>query len=583
MASGGSCNPSSTLSPKQRFQAHVRTLSSDSISTSGSQTSPQRSPELQHVSSLRVQSRESPSLYQASRPNSVYKFGDEPPFIRQEREAWSRASPSRQRGDISPQMYILPPPEQERPAMQPAKHMKETNGFAPLAGPIDVDARLKTGQRHNHNSNQERQYSSRNSKFAEGSMNERSTGVSSTWLEHESDSCISDTESDNDSTPRASPQRSSVDLEEFKPAAVTPATLRQRLFKIGTAFKSHEHARKQVESETQPEGEKNKKKKGLRKSISMWNIHNVGGKMKTFGGSSTDLTPKAATQDKTLEVLNDRKRKAEEAYAQQFGPKKRKSNVGQETNLHEQAPEKTPSATGGRPVSRRESKTPIKKRRTAQPAPVEITADCDIVGSHSDIDHHKRPSRRELEKENQQLRAMLRQQHQEPVLELKDSQPKPTSTSLQPPAESGHESDMIPAKLSCKKPNQKPRRELPPIPQIPERIVLKNLSNTRQQPQAKAKNMNNNANTNTSPNHIPHIGPDAAKEVKPISAVPLGLPRPFSVILEEDEEAEIKSPSPQCARRLESGEVEKIKIHGPTALQMKGVKREQWEWPEDVF
>lgn len=593
MASSGLCNPSSTLSPRQKFQAHVRTLSTDSLSTSGSQTAPQRSPDLQHVSSLRVQPRESESPQYASRPSPIYRVSDpslspgrnaqyEPPFIREEREAWSRASPSRMLRGRAQDVYILQPKRDESPIMQPSKHLRGLKPFAPLPESPEVDERPKTSRGHNHNLTETVDHRPRNSRFAEGSMNDRSAGVSSAWLEHGSASSISGTESDHDSTPRASPQRSSIDIDEFRPAAVTPATLRQRLSKIGTVFKSHEHSRTPAEGEAHPE-----KKKGLRKSISLWNMHGFGGRTKTFGGSAHDLTPKAPVQGKTLEVLNDRKRRAEEAYVHQFGVKKRKSNIGQETPPYEQALEKTPSATDGRSLARRESKTPTRNRRIRRSSSVEATRDFDVLGSHSDIDHHKRPSRRELEKENQQLRAMLRQQHQEPILESNMSEAKATLTDTQPLPVPGYESDVTTTKSSGKNHTQKPRaRDLPPVPQIPERVVLKTLSNTRNQPQAKAKNSSSNSNprANMNSTHNVNIVTNSVKEVNPVDAVTVGLPRPVSVIFEVDEEeGDNKNSTFQCVKRLEPSDIEKIKMQEQMALQIKGVKREQWEWPEDVF
>ncbi|EXJ93833.1 hypothetical protein A1O1_02226 [Capronia coronata CBS 617.96] len=581
------------MSPRQRFQAHVRTLSTDSLSTSGSLASPQRSPELQHVSSLRVQPRDSPPAQYVSGPHTIYRLGDsslsptrssqyEPPFIREEREAWSRASPGRTLRGRSQDMYILQPPEEDDAVIQPSKRTRRLKSLTPSTQALDDDEKPTTSRGHNGNLTDDLDHRQRNSRFAEGSMNERSAGVSSAWGKQGSITSVSGTESDNDSTPRASPQRSSVDLEEFKPAAVTPATLKQRLYKLGTAFKPHEHSTKQIEEEAQPA---KKKKKGLRKSISMWNIHGIGGKMKTFGGSSNDLTPNAAIQDHTADILNDRKRRAEEAYVQQFGPKKRKSNAAQNMPLDDLALEKkTPSATESRPISRRESKTPTRTRRVNRSSTVEAPVDFDVLSSHSDIDHHKRPSRRELEKENQQLRALLRQQHQEPVSDSTHSQPKPTSTQSRQPPESECVSETTPGKaLANQAPKKSQGRNLPPVPQIPERVALQNLSNARNQSQVKAKSANSNTSTNTNSNNNGSNGSDAPKELTAMSMATIGLPRPVSIILEVDEEGENKSPSPQCVKRLEPSEVEKRKLQEQMAMQIKGFKREQWEWPEDVF
>jgi hypothetical protein len=59
------------------------------------------------------------------------------------------------------------------------------------------------------------------------------------------------------------------------------------------------------------------------------------------------------------------------------------------------------------------------------------------------------------------------------------------------------------------------------------------------------------------------------------------------MILEEDEEAmenKTPTPSPSPKRRvLEPSSVERSKTRDHIAMQMKGFKREQWEWPDDVF
>ncbi|EHY54993.1 hypothetical protein HRR83_005749 [Exophiala dermatitidis] len=594
MASSGLCNPSSVLSPRQKFQAHVRTLSDDSISSTSHQLlSPQRSPDLQHTSSLRVQLRDSPSPQYATRPSGVFRFGDlqsEPALIREEREAWNRASPSRALRGRRQDAYVLQPPEEESPAKQPSKRVRQLKSFAPSGAIADHDERPKTSRGLNYNATEEQDQQPRNSRFAEGSMNGRSAGVSSTWPEHSSISSLSGAESDNDTTPRGSPQRSSIDLGEFAPPAVTPATLRQRFFKIGSAFKSHEHTKTQGEREPHPE--KEKKKKGLRKSISLWNIHGIGGKKK-HGGSTSDLAPQATLEDTTLEVLNDRKRRAEEAYVEQFGPKRRKSNIGQEPEGNEQELRKTPSAKEAPQGSRRGSKTPTRTRRMRRSSSVEIPTDSDLLATHSDLDHHKRPSRRELEKENQQLRAMLRQQQYEATLDPNHAklQSEPKRSQQHDETGTGGQPEVTPGKPSGKKHNPSRRPQdvppVPPVPQMPERVVLKNLSNARNQPQGK-NNTNNDSNSNANSTSNSNVSKDAetlkGMGINLLTSAPaMGLPRPVSIILEEDEEGENKSPAPQRVRRLEPSDVEKRKMQEQFALQVKGIKREQWEWPEDVF
>jgi hypothetical protein len=208
-----------------------------------------------------------------------------------------------------------------------------------------------------------------------------------------------------------------------------------------------------------------------------------------------------------------------------------------------------------------------------------VTTDPEIADSHSDIDHHKRPSRRELEKENQQLRAMLKQQKdhsQRSSTGASTVQSVPSSTSLDRVLESEGTRDTLTRKASGKKEMpKKTQKDVPPVPPIPERVALRTLSNTTNQ----ATNKNNTANLTVKSSPV---------DTGIASADALGPPRPVSTILEEDEDAmenntPTPSPSPRNPKRLEPSSIEKMKAQGQIALQLKGVRREQWEWPEDVF
>ncbi len=581
---------SSNLSPRQKFQAHVRTLSDDSLASRNT-PSPRRAPELQHVSGLRVKPDDSPPPRNPARPSPVYRYDEadlrvsrdgQPAFIAEEREAWARPSPLRIRKRPSTDVYFLQPPEEDSPVRQPSKDTRGLQPFAPFSDAVDENERPKTSRGpdpnrpsfDNYNSNGDQALVTRNSKFAEGSMNNRSAGISSTWHKHGSISSLSAAESDRESTPRASPQRSSIDLDEFKPPAVTPATLKQRLLKIGSTFK---HNEKPTKVEAQPQVEK--KKKGLRKSISMWNIHNIGDKRKTRASASThDLDPKPSAPDSTAhhptsDVLNDRKRRAEEAYAEQFGTKRRKSAGGQ-VNLPAAPAEPRPL-----PVPKSQSRNSGGSRRGRRVSSIAISTDSEMSDEHTDIDHHKRPSRRELEKENHQLREMLK--HQQPRRKSDGSalvQTVSTSASTQHLAESDNTNDSQPRKVSSKK------LDVPPLPPIPDRVALRNLSNTRNQPKNKATNA---STTNTSANANLDGDSEDLKRPHLIISGAAGLPRPVSMILEEDEEAtenKTPTPSPSPKRRvLEPSSVERRKTRDHIAMQMKGFKREQWEWPDDVF
>lgn len=601
----------STLSPRQRFQAHVRTLSDDDSLVSRDTPSPRRSPEVQHVSTLGGKKSESPPPRHPSRPIPSYPFIEpsfgtgrhgfrEPDFVVEEREAWAKPSPLRIRKRPSNDVYVLQPPEEDSPVRHPSK--QNLKQFRPLAEPADINERPRTSRGpepsrssltlDNDNENGDQEHRNRNSRFAEGSMNHRSGGISSTWAEHGSITSPSATESDNDSTPRPSPQRASIDLDEFKPPATTPATLKQRLFKIGSAFKPNEKATK---ADTEPHTEK--KKGGLRKSMSMWNIHHIGDKAKTRGTSTDEPTPKArienkaAVQESNGEVLNERKRRAEEAYAQQFGTKRRKSTGGQVAIPDVSTTGASSAEVPPLPLPRSTSRSPGGGRRMRRSSAVYVNTDSELSDSHGDIDHHKRPSRRELEKENQQLRAMLKQQQQDQSRRQPSSSgglPRTVSTSasLHQLTDSEEMHDNAPRKTSGTKntSSKTTGKDVPPVPPVHDRVALRTLSNTSNQ----AKNTNNKANntTNAGPlNSNASDGSDAVKRAQLPSVVVATFPRPVSMILEEDEEAtENKTPTPSPKRRmLEPSSIEKRKVREQIAVQMKGIRREQWEWPEDVF
>ncbi|KIX94177.1 uncharacterized protein Z520_10204 [Fonsecaea multimorphosa CBS 102226] len=607
----GSASASSPpLSPRQKFQAHVRTLN-DQASTPprNASTVPKRSPELQHVSSLRVSYRKTPPPKTPCRASPTWEDSEltlktfnnthnEPYFITEEREAWSRQSPSRTTMPFADNVFFLQPPDAHSPILQPSKQLRELRPFAPLAHPVDVNERPKTsrGPAHSHSkftienadaNLREEDLSARASKFAEGSMNARSAGISSTWQEHSSITSCSETESDDDPTPRASPQRSSIDLSEFKPETTIAPTLKQRLFKFGTKARSKENTSK-VEGEPAA-----KKKNGLRKSMSLWNLHSD--KRKAADGSeSPEKKSSASSHNSDLEVLNDRKRRAEEAYAQQFGMKRRKSNVGLATATSgDHALEEMEATTGSQSQS---WPAPNNDRRPGQSPSKIVPADSEWSDSHNDLDHQKRPTRRELEKENQQLRALLRQKQQE-----KTPQPA-SSSSRQHTLTPGivHEDDVSTAKSSAKKQSQKQSgAAAPAVALLPERAALRTLSNTTNQPHVKNKGNGSLVVISTSdiidqPKHM--------KKQRRRSSVVRGegFSHPFSAILEEDEEtwtAQARKEnqcstndtfSPKLVPEMNSGngivDVGGVKVKAHAApMQGKGVQMENWEWPDDVF
>lgn len=499
---------------------------------------------------------------------------EEPEFIKEEREAWSRKSPKTEEPPPSynrasrhaktgstlaaldatrvktlnprPQMVLQPPRQSREVPPQPRKQSKQTlplRQFGPAHQENQIEERPKTsrgpssygqdgvGIRSEDLADTARKQAPRRSRFLEGSLNEKSAVVASSWYEHDS---VSEDSYDSDATPRAS--RDTRDITSFessdsKPLPITPATIkRTKLFKLKSSVKSSDDT---TEQEVMP------KKRGLRKSISTWNFHNLGDKMKIFGSSTNDLTPKAPKQDKekasktpAKDILDERKRKAEEAYTQQFGLKKQKSNNGiANFSQPTQASTVTKPSSLKRRTPSASSRTPSSNRNRDSLS----TPNYPFASDHSsgDLDNSKRPSRRELEKENQHLRKMLR--------DTSSMQLDAHRSSVHLPLDHDFDNENVPRlsqenfaqgnkmRLSPGKKMGRRGEDVPPMPRLSREVFgsLENGWNARGSIDGKGL-----------------------------------LPRPVSMILEEEENKEEM--------------VENLK------LQMSPV-REQWEWPEDVF
>jgi hypothetical protein len=513
------------LSPKQQFQSQIRGLTAQprhapAPSEPGA-ASASRHHELRHVSTLRVQRNRNASALPprgrvalsetSNNPHhsqtAAYTGNAGPDFSVEEQDAWTKQSPGTTSTSIPPRgghrvSYplrqqaikpypppVFPPPERLEPFPQPRKQARQPSlrQFEPLPMAADLD-RPKTSRglptqspavaepRTNKMEQEaEAQHQSnlhgsskidRRSKFLEGSMNDRSVAVASSWY-HDSTSgsegvdephafLANETDTDSDATPRASNQR---------PPAPAPPTTRKSMFRFGGGRRSDESARTVEEAPKHA-----KERKGLRKNISIWNFRE-----KIFGGSGSDANSETSTQttsekregaqkDKKtgavadIDILNERKRKAEEAYAQQFGVKKQKSNIGQpvastpanEAVVEEKRP-KTPTLFR----RKRDQRTPSDHKRAAEA-----------------LDAHKRLSRKELEKENQQLRTLLRETQSVTFS-------RSASWSSIDLAATNHE-NFVRAPLVTLSPGKKQGRwgeDIPPVPKLPNQEVLAELQN----------------------------------------------------------------------------------------------------------
>ena len=304
-------------------------------------------------------------------------------------------------------------------------------------------------------------------------MNDRSVGVASSWYHDNTsgsegfDDSAAALANDSDTDSVATPQPSKP-----LPPTSTPLTTKKNIFKFGGVRTSEDSAH------TIEEVPKNaKERKGLRKSISIWNFQALGDKI--FGGSTKDsasetstdtITDKRGGEEKDkktgavadLDVLNERKRKAEEAYAQQFGLKKQKSNLGLSVAS-------TPAAalTDKTTFDNKRPKTPtIFRRKHDQRTPGDQKRAAEIR------DYHKRPSRKDLEKENQRLRSMLRESQSMTFLHSAST----PSLNLQL---KGQE-NLIRGPVVILSPGKKQGRrgeDIPPVPKLPDQKILADLQN----------------------------------------------------------------------------------------------------------
>ncbi|RMZ80367.1 hypothetical protein DV738_g2839, partial [Chaetothyriales sp. CBS 135597] len=473
-----------------------------------------------------------------------------PDFVVEERAAWnespnkisrgrtgiSSTQPSR-RKSVSPSIFRSSRPRQPSPAptRETTKKIKSSRGAKTERSDEDPEPGVGKDTNIIHKA-----------KFNEGSMSERSAGVSSTWqqfgarLSESSDVNNGNLDADSPFRPGRTSRdtRGSLDVSEFLPPT-TPSTIKRTLAKLGGHFKSS------ADDSFLSTNEPKQPRRGLRKSLSSWNLH-LGEKMHFFGTSTQDLgNPRSTTPVKKqtvadTELLDDRKRKAEAAYAEQFGTKKQKGNDGQATGPETASPD-------------RRMVTSSARRRHASPARLSHHGldPAEIMGG-GDVERRKKLTRRELELENQQLRALLRERDAKrtadpssdskpgacPLPEDKRASSMPqasTSTATAPrPA--------VPVAPTRRQHKQRPGHDVPPVPPLPSRMVLATLVAG-----------SNGAGSKHGPVDLP-TKPRASGEI----------PRSISTIMEDDENV------PSLGSDVLPG------------LQPSS-KNDEWQWPDDVF
>ena len=438
---------SSPVSPREQFQSRVRNLQQQrSPSSRRPSLRRRRHSELEYVSSLRVTYKRS----QSAQPPSQ----DTPNFSIEERKAWGSGSPESCRKSTDshvsslsrPQLTsVLPPPHIQTHGLLQARRQERgrvpLRTFQPLNTIIDVDERPKTsrgeqileisegneGPEEKDKQEDKKEdkddstrpststyHNGRMSKFVEGSMNERSFGIASSWFQ--------DGPTDDD-----------------KPLPLTPPT-KHVTFSCTPVHISLEEPTTEQDTPTR----KKRERRGLRKSISNFNFQSLSEKMKIFGGSSNEGG--AGTNEKkrlhkhasVSELMDDRKRKADEAYAAQFGFKKQKFSDPAITTAI------APNIGGHREHASTTNQDPHTSHGSQRPATKSLRSPA----------LRKKKSRRELEQENAELRARLAQQgyHSSTAVEI----------SVRDKA----------VALSPRNGRGKLGEDVPPEPQIPGRGVL---------------------------------------------------------------------------------------------------------------
>lgn len=575
-------SPNSPLSPRQIFQSHVRTLSDDGQSRTSPQKSPnQKNRELQHLSSLRVHVKPHGQvknrLQTDQARNATFDFlSEEPDFVAEERAAWNRRTPEREsrhkvgRASQNAQEEVL--------SLRESSHdlpKSPTKVFAPLTTSTDSNERPKTRRGLSDASDSapveapqqatNNHRDKRRSKFSEGTMTDRSSGIASTWEENgmriSESSERTNQDTDSDATPRAArlskDTDSTIDISEFQPRGSTPGTLKNRLTRLAQTFKPHEESSQPSAQQTKP------KRKGLRKSLSLF-----------FGASTHDLvdsdTPVKKPDDAHKELLNERKRKAEEAYAQQFGSKKRKSNdrLSIEPGI---APTDQPRTIKKRSGSIGHSNRTPQHATRQQTDPIIKKSRPQDSGNTGEKRHvvQKRASRKELQKENERLRALLHEQQVQQQASIQRSASKstvhlPMTTSdrlVSKPAFSSSthtRSSSIGSNGNKRQTQHQPG--VPPVPALPSRAALVTLNNTNSHSKT-TRSFDNGRKTAGKPNG-----------------------RVVSTIFEEtDPDSDGKENAVQHGHSKQQGLGRIDEAQDGEQFGTVTQHGEKWKWPDDVF
>lgn len=498
-------------------------------------------------------------------------------------------------------------------------------------------------------------------------MNASSKAIASTWqsVSDYLDNQDSDL-SDGESTPRASGTSrvstcSSIDIHEFKPLPATPSTFKNTIKRLGQKMAPSKAADTRAvpllasASEAKP-------RRGLRRSISRWKILN-NSQSDWEGHSNTDATRKVSRMKETKisgstpkgetlgsnalppkAVLDERKRKAELAYSQQFGTMRKKSRHSDARDDQTARPvvfKNLSQSTIRQWDYRRPSDTPISLSTSRSMGPDDQTLSKDdlntrtsaasaarnqqtVLRNHirshshdsalcpeSTRDFAKKPSRQELEKENQRLRLMLREGrqkitsygHQRSSHETDHSgtisSDNPVATMNGSSSVSNHATQRPLVALSSTVKKPAGTAQIAELPRVTATTKYTVCSPDRRSHSSVTTHVQNISRlVSSSPQNKP-LSVVTGNEQRPSEIATMerrasvvnssrqaGLPRPLSMVLEDIENGD--NEGDQCgktstgltcnSRREQESRALEASMHYKST---KGAQ--QWIWPEDVF
>ncbi|KAK5106911.1 hypothetical protein LTS08_001034 [Lithohypha guttulata] len=577
-------------------------------------------------------------------------------ILQQERHAWLTASSEQPREEGTAAQKLRSPTSPSY-GLEPREEMEWENTPSKQRNTSDTTI-LPMVDPEDYSSSRQQPKTPRmiiqKSFFKEGSMNEGSRATASTWdepplLSRQTSSNPLDTSSLLDeSTPRTAASgrpsiSSSIDVNEFKPLPVPPSTLKKTIKRFGQKLK-HSHSDVDQATVRNTTHAAKSPRKGLRKSVSSWKIFNNPESeyddtpvkeeeesrrsknnhiAKTLRFHNRDKVQKKQHDQQQKSVLDDRKRKAEIAYAEQFGTARNKqendearqetqSYIYESATVRRQDPSSNQSSQKSSAAQQAQERRELLAQQTVEAlmstmAPSSNVPDAssrhsrstsvDSVGRfESDADRTKRTSRSKLEKENQQLRAMLRNQERN-HLQRSRSHSRDRSTTSNWQIHTDEKEEDTPALASTKVHNTRQHSsqsaapstvraiagESSPVPPIPP-LPIRSDSRRKLLP------------TDGNQSRIPEPAKIKRYTQSRRNSRAIELPRPLSIVIEgaesegegQDNTAACKSTktrtpvggSPQKSRQSYDGadDSKENDVHAQATSE-----KEKWDWPEDVF